>query len=140
MSIINVKEVTPRSIRGVIPEDYRAMPYIALNEGDKITIKSCVFSVYPARNKETHEPMRVEKGPNAGKLITNITVYFELSDGHYTSLKNDVVTGQMCALTGFDDSSDVGYYRFDFEPETVTVCKTETKMGQKTVPILAFQQ
>lgn len=143
MPIISVKEVTPRNIRAVVPDKYKSMPYMALAKGDKVTINSCVFSVYPAKGKDGNV-LRVQNGDNAGKVVTNITIYFGLDSGHYTSLKNDVVLGQMSALTGFDDSSDVGYYPFDFEPETVEVITVDVPMGKgdakKNVPVLAFRQ
>jgi len=141
MPIVNVNNITPKKLRGVVPEEYRNMPYRELKKGDKIVIGSCVFSIYQARDKETRKGLTIENGPNAGKPITNCTVYFGLGDGCYTSLKNDVVESQMCALTGFETvNKDIGYYPFHFDPETVECIEVKVKMGQKEVPVIAFQQ
>lgn len=141
MPIVNVKNITPKKLRGVVPDKYRNLPYRELKKGDKVVIDSCVFSIYPARDKETRQPLTIQNGPNAGKTINNCTVYFGLGDGCYTSLKNDVVESQMCALTGFDTANkEVGYYDFTFDPETVECIEVTVKMGQKDVPAIAFQQ
>lgn len=134
MPIISAKQVTPRNIRGVIPDYYKNRPYRELVEGDKITISSCVFSVYNAR--KNGEVIRTK----SGEPINNITIYFGLDDGSYTSLKNDIVLAQMISLTGFDEKSDVGYYSFEFPSEDVEVIRENTKMGPKEVPVLCFQQ
>lgn len=143
MPIIKVSEITPKNVRGVVPAEYRGMPYRQLAKGDKIVIDSCVFSIYPAKNKDG-EKILIQNGEDAGKTVNNCTIYFGLGDGHYTSLKNDVVEGQMCALTGFDTfRKDCGYYPFKFDPETVEVIEVKTTMGKgekkKDVPVLAFQ-
>ena len=130
MSIISTKEVTPRNIRAVIPEKYKGMAYHNLTKGEKVALTSCVFSVYDVTKEKDGET----------KVYRNITVYFGLGDGTYTSLKNDIVLGQMIALTGFDERSDVGYYPFDFPTEEVEIVEVTTKMGTKDVPVLAFQQ
>ena len=143
MPIIKVSEITPKNVRGVIPVEYRGMPYRQLAKGDKVVMDSCVFSIYPAKNKDG-EKILIQNGEDAGKTVNNCTIYIGLADGHYTSLKNDVVEGQMCALTGFDTfRKDCGYYPFKFEPETVEVIEVKTTMGKgekkKDVPVLAFQ-
>ena len=143
MAIIKVSEITPKNIRGVVPEEYRGMPYRQLTKGEKVVIDSCVFSIYPAKNKNG-EKIVIEHGEDAGKTLNNCTIYFGLEDGHYTSLKNDVVEGQMCALTGFDTfRNDCGYYPFKFDPETVEVIEVQTPIGKgankKNIPVLAFQ-
>lgn len=132
MSIIKIEEITPKNIRAVIPPKYKGKAYKKLVEGDKVTIVSVVFSIYNAR--KDGEFIVTKQGEN----ITNTTVYLGLSDGHYTSLKNDIVLGQMAALTGFDETA-VGYYEYDVPPENVTVVTTEAKMGKKTYPVLAFK-
>ena len=133
MSIIGIDSVTPKNIRNVMPDMYKGMAYRQLKEGDKVTIINCTFSVYQA--KKDSEPLVTK----SGLPVTNVTVYFGLDDGSYTSLKNDIVTGQIAALTGFDKENVIGQYDYSFEPERVKVVKAKTKMGNKEVDVLAFE-
>lgn len=132
MSILKVEEVTPKNIRAVIPPKYKGLGYKKLKAGDVVTLTSVVFSVYNA--KKNGEPIVTRDGEN----ITNVTVYLGLDDGHYTSLKNDIVYAQMSALVGFVEDS-IGYYDYDFDPEKVKVVSVKTKMGQKEIDVLAFE-
>ena len=125
--MMKIEEITPKNIRAVIPDKYKGMGYKKLDKGDEITITSVVFSIYNA--KKDGAPIITKNGEN----ITNVTVYFGLSDGRYSSLKNDIVYGQMAGLVGFY-KTDVGYYEYDIEPEKVKVVPAQTKMGARPLP------
>lgn len=134
MSIMKIGEIAPRNVRAVVPDKYKGMGYRKLKEGDIVTIQSVVFSVYNAR--KDGEILTTKNGDP----INNVTVYLGLADGHYTSLKNDIVLAQMCALTDFDEGVDVGYYPYDLAvPEKAKIVTTQVKMGQKTYDVLAFE-
>ena len=133
MSIMKIGEIAPRNIRAVVPDKYKGMGYRKLKDGDIVTITSVVFSVYNAR--KDGEILTTKNGDP----INNVTVYLGLSDGHYTSLKNDIVLAQMCALTGFSEDVLTGYYPYDVEPEKAKVVTTQVKMGQKSYDVLAFE-
>lgn len=130
MSIINAKNVTPKSIRSVMPSEYKTMPYNEIHKGDVITITSCVFSVYQARDKD-REPI---------DGVYNCTLYLGLDDGSYTSLKGETVIGQLTALTNFSHENEPGQYYFNFEPEKCTVITVSEKRGSKTFDYLALEQ
>ena len=144
MSIVNVTDMPEKNTEKFVPDMYKGKTYRKLAPGDKVTIVSCAFSVYYPRNKTTGQPIVINTGAFQ-KNVLNCTVYFGLSDGTYTSLRNRKVQYQMTMLTGFvNNGVGVTYYDLSTKPETVTVIQVQDTYGkgenQKTLPVLAFQQ
>ena len=136
MSIINPSRITPRKFRGITPECYRNREYIKLITGATVTIESVVFSVYQPRDKNGNGPMVFDDGTP----IKNITCYIGMTDGTYTSVKNEIVECQLSALVGFDiDKAEIGQkYPYKVEPnETVKV--VEIKRDGYSYPLVAFE-
>ncbi len=141
MAIINVSELKKGRF---VPDIFKGRTYRKLTEGEEITITSCVFSVYPVKDKQTGEIIYWVSPNGMKKPFLNCTVYLGLKDGSYTSLKNNVVQMQMTQLTGFKFSQE-GQFEYLIVPnETVKVIKTVEYYGKgdkkKPYEVLAFEQ
>ena len=143
MAIKSVEEIKNKTER-FVPKLYTGKTYRKVSAGDRITIVSCVFSVYPAKDKKTGETLTWSVNGGVKRPFLNCTIYFGLSDGTYTSLRNSVVQLQMTELTGFR-FKEVGEFEYHLDvPETVTVVQTVDTYGKgdnkKDYVVLAFKQ
>lgn len=129
--------ITPRRFRAITPKMYQSRAYVKLKTDEQIEIDSIVFSVYQPKSKENNEPMTYEDGTP----FKNVTIYIGFDEEYYTSIKNEIVEGQLSILTGFDiDTAEIGK-QYDYnlkEKESVKVVEI-TKAGY-SYPLIAFQQ
>lgn len=133
MPFCDVSEVIPKSLMAVIPDRYKQMRYHKSMVGDRFAIVDITIVSYQA--KKDGEPL-VRKD---GTPILNQTVYFGLSDGTYTSIRNDKILGQVAMLTGWiEDGIKEDYYKLDI-PENVEIIEVLGKMGSKEVPFKVFK-
>lgn len=143
MAIMSVEEIKNKTER-FVPQLYKGRTYRKLTVGEEITITSCVFSVYPVKDKETGEIVFWSNDKGVKRPFLNCTVYFGLSDGTYSSLRNGIVQLQMTQLTGFKFNQE-GQFEYLITPhETVKVIKTIEYLGKgdnkKPYEVLAFEQ
>lgn len=133
MVFCDVSEVIPKSLMAVIPERYKKMRYHKAVVGDKISIIDITIVSYQA--KVDGDPL-VRRD---GTPVLNQTCYFGLSDGTYTSIRNDKILGQVAMLTGWiEDGIKEDYYKLD-NPENVEIIEVVGKMGNKEVPFKVFK-
>ena len=92
MSFCKVTEVVPKNLLAVIPEKYKGMKYKKLNVGDVVTITDITVVSYKAK-KDGEYIQRKD-----GTYILNQTCYFGLTDGYYTSIRNNTILGQVASL------------------------------------------
>ena len=122
------------------PKKYEGREYVKLQEGDYVTFDSCVYSTYPAKDK--FGKTATYRIGNNEFPFTKTTIYFGLTDGRYTSLRNDVVAFQMQSLTNHKHT--MGEVEYNFPAETVKVIKTKESYGtgenKKEFDVLAFEQ
>lgn len=135
MSFPKFDSVVPKAILAVTPDRYKAKPYHNLSVGDVITITDITIVSYKAKNKSTGEYIVRKDGSN----VLNQKIYFGLDDGSYTSIRNDVVLGQVSSLTGWIEHGETEDYFTLENPERVKIVETFTSMGKgdklKNVPI-----
>lgn len=135
MTFCNVEEVVPKALMAVIPEKFRGMKYHKAMVGEQLTIVSITVVSYQAKNKETGEFIERKDGTP----VYNQNCYFELSDGTYTTIRNDKVLGQVAMLTGWYEDGE-SEQTFDLKrPEKVEIIEIKTKMGKKEYPVRAFK-
>lgn len=117
----------------VIPDRYKGKKYVKLKTGDRITIYDITVVTYPAK-KDGDFIVRKD-----GSNVLNESIYFDIGDGRYTSLRNDKILGQVANLTGWIEK-DIGesYYPLD-NPETVEIIEINAKYGNKEIPVKAFK-
>ena len=135
MSFPKYDEIVPKALLSVTPDRYKNKSYHRLNVGEIITITDITIVSYKAKNKTTGDYIVRKDGSN----VLNQTIYFGLDNGSYTSIRNDVVLGQVATLTGwFEDGEKEDYYKLD-NPETVKIIETTTSIGKgensKNIPI-----
>ena len=135
MSFPRYDEIVPIAILSVTPERYKNKPYHRLNVDDVITITDITIVSYKAKNKTSGDYIVRKDGTN----VLNQTIYFGLSDGSYTSIRNDVVLSQVAKLTEWKPSGEKEQYFSLENPETVKIIEITTKIGKgenaKTIPI-----
>lgn len=135
MSFPKFDEIVPKALLSVTPDRYKTKPYHRLAVGEIITITDITIVSYKAKNKTTGDYIVRKDGSN----VLNQTIYFGLDNGSYTSIRNDVVLGQVASLTGWvEDGEKENYYSLE-HPETVKIIETTTPIGKgentKTIPI-----
>lgn len=135
MSFPKYDEIVPKALLSVTPDRYKNKPYHRLNVGEIITITDITIVSYKAKNKTTGDYIVRKDGSN----VLNQTIYFGLDNGSYTSIRNDIVLGQVATITGwFEDGEKENYYSLE-KPETVKIVEITTNIGKgentKTIPI-----
>ena len=137
MSFCKVSEIVPKNLLAVIPERYKGMKYKKLTVGDIVTITDITVVSYKAR-KDGDYIQRKD-----GSYILNQTCYFGLSDGYYTSIRNNTVLGQVASLTGWYENGEKDDYFALENPEKVKIIEVTESMGKgdkaKNVPVKAFE-
>lgn len=133
MSFCEVSEIIPKNLMAVIPERYKGKKYVKLKVGDRITIHDITIVTYNAK-KDGDFIVRKD-----GSNVLNESIYFDLGNGYYTSLRNDKILGQVANLTGWIEK-EVGesYYPLD-NPETVEIIEVNAKYGDKEIPVKVFK-
>lgn len=135
MSFPKFDEIVPKALLSVTPDRYKNKPYHRLSVGEIVTITDITIVSYKAKNKTTGDYIVRKDGSN----VLNQTIYFGLDNGSYTSIRNDVVLGQVTAITGWsEDGEKENYYSLE-NPETVKIVEITTTIGKgdnaKTIPI-----
>ncbi len=133
MTFCDVNEIVPKSLMAVIPDRYKGKKYVKLKVGDRITIHDITVVTYNAK-KDGDFIVRKD-----GSNVLNESIYFDIGDGYYTSLRNDKVLGQVAQLTGWTET-EIGekYYSLDI-PENVEIIEIVAKYGTKEIPVKAFK-
>lgn len=138
MSFCSVDDVIPTAIFAVIPDRYKDMSYKKLNVGDVITINDVTIVSYKAR--KNGEYILRKDGAN----VLNYSVYFDIGNGEYSYLKNDIVLGQFARLVKWRPNGEIGekYYKLE-NPEKVKIVEITTPIGKKDnrkeIPVKAFE-
>lgn len=133
MPFCDVSEVVPKSLMAVIPDRYKTMRYHKLMAGETITIYDITVVSFHA--KKDGEPLNRKDG----SPVLNQTIYLDIGNGVYTTVRNDKVLGQVAYLTGWvEDGIGEKYYKLE-NPETVQVIEIPVKMGSKDYPVKAFK-
>ena len=135
MSFPKFDEIVPKALLSVTPDRYKNKPYHRLSVGEIVTITDITIVSYKAKNKTTGDYIVRKDGTH----VLNQTIYFGLDNGSYTSIRNDVVLGQVASLTGwFEDGEKEDYYKLD-NPESVKIVEITTTIGKgensKNIPI-----
>lgn len=138
MSFCNVDDVIPTAIFAVVPDRYKDMSYKKLNVGDVVTINDVTIVSYKAR-KNGEYILRKD-----GSNVLNYSVYFDIGNGEYSYLKNDVVLSQFARLVKWRPNAEIGekYYKLE-KPEKVKIIETTAIIGKKDtkkeIPVKAFE-
>lgn len=133
-----IENVTKRSMLNIIPEPFKSMTYVKVNAGEVKKITIVAYSVYPVKDKESHEFL-IRKD---GSPVTNVTAYIGFDDGTYTTSHGETVINQLVSETGnFSDEPNV--YVYDRLDCNVKIITTTAKYGKgptaKSFPIWAFE-
>jgi hypothetical protein len=125
-----------------VPKLYTGKTYRKVEVGETITINSVVFSFYPAKDKNGKV---ITWGEHNNHVFLDCTVYLGLSDGTYTSMRNEIIRMQMMSLVGMRFPNDKGEYPYHLEvPETATVINTTQTVGkgenEKVIVVTALKQ
>ena len=138
MSFCNVDDVIPTAIFAVVPDRYKEKSYKKLNVGDVVTINDVTIVSYKAR--KNGEYILRKDGTN----VLNYSVYFDIGNGEYSYLKNDVVLSQFARLVKWRPNGEIGekYYKLEI-PEKVKIIETMAIIGKKDtkkeIPVKAFE-
>ena len=133
MSFCDVSEVVPKSLMAVIPDRYKGKKYYKVKVGDRITVHDITIVVYNAK-KDGDFIVRKD-----GSYVLNETVYFDIGDGRYTSLRNDKILGQVAQLVNWTETETGEFYYPLDNPENVEIIEINVKYGQKEIPVKAFK-
>ena len=133
----SISNTPSRRLASLVPDELKGRDYVKPSVGDVYTIDKIVYSVYPARDKVTHEIITSQKG----NTIYRVTAYIGFDGDKYATSNADVVIDQLVTETGTFDDHTEGYYAFnaDCKVKIATASRTYGKGDTaKQVPIWAF--
>lgn len=130
----SIDNVTPRKMLKIMPDGLKTRGYVKLTAGESHVIDYIGYSVYPAKKKETGEPILRKDGTQC----MSCTAYIGLDGKFYTTVRNDTVISQLVSETGdFPDTE--GLYEYPGLDVMVSSVQIKVKMGDKEYPIIAFE-
>ena len=133
MPIPSADSVPPRGIGKHVPEYFKGKTYVRVNTGETKTINYVIRKSYQAKDKN-YEPIfsRIDGAP-----VMRVIYYLGFTDGTYTTVKNDIIVGQLAAWLG--EYSQAENADFDLagldDVQTVKFGERKHKMGDREYPV-----
>ena len=133
MPFLPADQIPPKGVARYIPPYFQGKKYVRLNRGD---VRRCVYIVkneYQAKDKN-YEPIfsKVDGSP-----VMRVIYYLGFDDDTYTTVKNDIVIGQIDSwVAPYQPGPGNSYDLVELgDDQRSRLGETKQRMGDKEYPV-----
>ena len=133
MPFLPADQIPPKGVARYIPPYFQGKKYVRLNRGD---VRRCVYIVkneYQAKDKN-YEPIfsKVDGSP-----VMRVIYYLGFDDDTYTTVKNDIVIGQIDSwVAPYQPGPGNSYDLVELgDDQRIRFGETKQRMGDKEYPV-----
>lgn len=133
MPFLPADQIPPKGVARYIPPYFQGKKYVRLNRGD---VRHCVYIVkneYQAKDKN-YEPIfsKVDGSP-----VMRVIYYLGFDDDTYTTVKNDIVIGQIDSwIAPYQPGPGNSYDLVELgDDQRIRFGETKQRMGDKEYPV-----